>query len=65
MTSERTVTLLAQALRAFPCRCDFLRNKKGVPIWQGIPLERVRVTQCTRCHALEEYDAEQVQAEQG
>jgi hypothetical protein len=45
------------SLRSQGCRCQYKRDKAGVPVWEGAPLARVRVSQCTRCRAVEEYEA--------
>lgn len=51
---------LHASLKAMPCRCDFLRNAAGVPLWfpvDGGGIDRRLTRQCSRCAALDLYDA--------
>ena len=54
MTLERQLYL---SLKGQPCRCQYERDKRGVPIWEGIPLARKLISRCTRCVAVEDYEA--------
>jgi len=39
------------------CGCQFARDKRGVPVFGGVPLDRVRISKCSRCAAMQEYEA--------
>lgn len=45
------------SLKSAMCRCQFERDKLGVPVWSGVPLGRVQIFKCTRCVAVDEYEA--------
>lgn len=45
------------SLKAMPCRCAYARNPRGVPVWEGVPAARVLVKRCSRCAAVESYEA--------
>jgi hypothetical protein len=50
-------TQLYRSLKAMPCRCEFKRDRKGVPVWEGAPLARARISRCSRCVGVEEYES--------
>lgn len=46
------------ALKAWgQCGCQFARDKRGVPTYSGIPIERTRISKCSLCASIEEYEA--------
>lgn len=55
--SELTLKLYA-SLRVMPCRCEYLRNGLGVPIWSGNPLQRTLTKMCSRHVACNEFEAQ-------
>lgn len=58
--SDTLIHRLYLALKAFPCRCAYERNTKGVPLWSpvdgGVGIERRLISKCSRCTATEEYE---------
>lgn len=57
MTNWPSLALsLYTSLKAYPCRCEYARSN-GVALWQGVPLERVLISTCSRCAALEAFEA--------
>ncbi len=60
MSDERLTRQLYLALKAMPCRCAYERNAQGVPLWtkeSGGKLTRRLIQQCSRCQAVDEYEA--------
>lgn len=63
MISEATALALTRALHTNGnCTCQFKRTPAGVPLWEGTPIDRVRLTTCNKCRALAMYEAERSKA---
>lgn len=45
------------SLKGQQCNCQYERDKRGVPVWDGIPLVRKRISKCTKCAVVDEYEA--------
>lgn len=48
---------LYASLKSMPCRCQYERNSAGVPLWTGVPIERRLVHHCSKCKAMDMYEA--------
>jgi hypothetical protein len=38
------------------CSCTYKRDGRGVPVWDGIPLARVLMKQCSRCAGIQMFE---------
>ena len=60
---QAIAALLYSVAKTAGDRCEYERNAAGVPIWYLNPesnqLERKLITKCSRCIALESYEATQ------
>ena len=70
MTEEYILTRLSQfageptdlerqlylSLKGQRCNCQYERDKRGVPVWEGLPLARKLISRCPKCIAIDEYE---------
>jgi hypothetical protein len=44
------------SLKGQQCNCQYERDGRGVPVWDGIPLARQLVSRCPKCLVVDEFE---------